>query len=193
MPNMIAAGVETWDLRTLAMDQALAIARLLEKVWPKRDVTTDERARQVLAYGEVAYDSAAQRPRSYVIGVGEHLIAHALVFPRCIRTSAGELTIAALASVCTDPDRRGEGLGEVIARAALGAVDAGEFPFALFQTGQRIRPFYEKLGAVIVANPITNSLGASPKGNPFWHEVVMRYPSRGEWPSGTIDLRGPGY
>lgn len=193
MPNMIAAGVETWDLHTLTMDQALAIAKLLEKVWPKPDVTTDERVRQVLAYGEAVHDSHAQAPRSYVIGTGERLIAHAVVFPRTIRTSAGELTIAALASVCSDPDHRGEGLGEAIARAALGPVDAGEFPFSLFQTGQRIRPFYEKLGAVTVTNPIINSLGASPKGNPFWHEVVMRYPSQGAWPSGTIDLRGPGY
>jgi hypothetical protein len=72
-------------------------------------------------------------------------------------------------------------------------VDAGHFDAALFQTKQNVRPFYEKLGCVLVQNRIVNSHGDDPAANPFWDEVVMRYPSTATWPAGTIDLRGPGY
>jgi len=60
-------------------------------------------------------------------------------------------------------------------------------------SNERVRPFYEKLGAVVVDNRIVNSLADNPAANPFWDEVVMRYPAGGDWPSGAIDLRGPGY
>jgi hypothetical protein len=88
---------------------------------------------------------------------------------------------------------RGRGLGELVVRAAFALVDEGQFEFALFQTNRRTQPFYEKFGAAPVTNPVINSLAAEPTANPFWDEVVMRYPADGNWPAGTIDLRGPGY
>jgi hypothetical protein len=44
-----------------------------------------------------------------------------------------------------------------------------------------------------VTNPIVDSLAADPSVNPFWDEVVMRYPAVKHWPEGEIDLRGPGF
>jgi predicted N-acetyltransferase YhbS len=185
--------VETWDARTLTAEQALNIGELLARIWPKPNVTAADRAAQQIAFGRGYAGHDAQAPRSYVVLDGGRVIAHALIFARTVRTLAGELTIAALARVCSDPDRRGQGLGEAVVRAAFAPVDGGDFAFSLFQTSHRVRPFYEKLGCVLVDNPITNSLGEAPKASPFWDEIVMRYPATGAWPSGTIDLRGPGY
>jgi predicted GNAT family N-acyltransferase len=185
--------VEIWDARTLTHEQALSIGELLVRIWPKPNVTAEDRARQQIAFGQGYSGADAQAPRSYVVLEDGRVVAHSLIFAREIRTTAGELTIAALARVCSDPDLRGKGLGEAVVRAAFAPVDAGDFAFSLFQTSHRVRPFYEKLGCVLVDNPITNSLGESPKTNPFWDEIAMRYPADRAWPAGTIDLRGPGY
>ena len=72
-------------------------------------------------------------------------------------------------------------------------VDHGPFAHSLFQTSHEVRPFYEKLGAGLVTNRIVNSLADDPTENPFWDEVVMRYPAAKHWPAGEIDLRGPGW
>jgi GNAT superfamily N-acetyltransferase len=194
MLTMTAAPIiETWESQTLTAEQARAIGELLVQVWPKPNVTVEDRVQQQLAFGRAYEGPANQAPRSYVVTEDGRLLAHALIFARTIRTANGEIPIAALARVCTAPEARGRGLGEAVARAAFGAVDRGEFPWALFQTSPQVRPFYEKLGAVVAENPFINSLAEGPKANPFWDEVVMRYPAHGAWPSGTIDLRGPGY
>jgi predicted N-acetyltransferase YhbS len=185
--------VETWDSRTLSHEQALAIGELLVQVWPKPNVTAEDRAQQQLAFGRDYEGPDAQAPRSYVVLQDGRVVGHSLIFARTVRTMAGELTIAALARVCSDPNLRGQGLGEAVVRAAFGAVDLGDFPFSYYQTSHKVRPFYEKLGAILAENPVINSLASGPKTNPFWDEVTMRYPAHGNWPAGTIDLRGPGY
>jgi GNAT superfamily N-acetyltransferase len=185
--------VEMWDARSFTPDQARIIGELLARVWPKPNVTAADRAENLLALGRDYQGPDAQAPRSYVFMEDGKLLAHSAIIPRTIGTTARDITVGGLARVCTDPAARGRGLGELIARAALGAVDSGDFPFALFQTSRRVRPFYEKLGAAVVENPIVNSLADDPMANPFWDEVVMRYPAGEEWPTGTIDLRGPGY
>jgi hypothetical protein len=103
------------------------------------------------------------------------------------------LTILALARVCTDPAVRGRKLGDAVVRATLRLVDNGAFPFSLFQTSEEVRPFYERLGAVVIDNRFINSLAEDSTADPFWAPVRMRYPSTGEWPTGEIDLRGPGW
>ena len=103
------------------------------------------------------------------------------------------MTIVALAQVCTDPAERGRKLGQAVVRAVFDLVDHGPFPHSLFQTSHQVRPFYDKLGAGLVTNPIFNSLGDDPDKNPFWDEVAMRYPAAKHWPEGEIDLRGPGW
>ena len=191
---MIAAmPVEIWDVRDFTPAQAKQIGDLIAQVWPKPHLTAVDRAEQQLALSRQYRGQSGLAPRSLVVVEDDGVIVHATVLPREIRTTQGEMVIAGLARVCTDQSMRGRGLGELVVRAAFGLVDNGEFPFALFQTNHLVRGFYERLGAVTVQNPIINSLGDGPKSSPFWDEVVMRYPGSDNWPSGTIDLRGPGF
>lgn len=185
--------VECLDAREISQADALAIGELLATVWPKPGKDAAYRAKQLLESGSEYAGPDAQCPRSFVLREEGVVIAHSGIITRTISTTAGDLTIAGLARVCTDPTQRGRGLGEAIVRPALATVDAGDFPFALFQTSPEVRPFYEKQGAVVVDNEVINSLGDDLSVCPFWDEVIMRYPGTGNWPEGTIDLRGPGY
>lgn len=191
---MIAAmPVEIWDVREFTPAQARAIGELVAQVWPKPHLTAADRAEQQLALGREFRDKPGPAPQSLVVVEDNRVIAHAAMLPREIRTSQGDMTVGGLARVCTDGAMRGRGLGELIVRAAFGLVDAGEYPFALFQTNFKTCGFYEKLGCVRALNPFINSLAEEPKASPFWDELVMRYPGGEHWPSGAIDLRGPGF
>lgn len=185
--------VETWDSCSFTLAQAQAIGELIDMVWPKPHVTAADRAAQQTAIGRQYHGPAAQAPRAFVVEEDGRVVAHAAIQPRAVGTTAGDMTIAGLLRVCSDPRERGRGLGELVTRAAFEVVDRGDFPFVLFQASERVRPFYEKLGAVVVENPIVNSLAEDPTAKAFWDDVVMRYPGGGDWPTGTIDLRGPGF
>ncbi len=183
--------IETLDRRQLTEAEALPIAELLVKVFPKRPL--DERLARFL--GQVrGYDGPEEfYPRSLIVRDGDRVVAHAAASPRTIGTSEGDMSIIALSLVATDPDCRGQKLGQAVVRAVFDLVDHGPYAFSLFQTSEEVRPFYEKLGAGLVTNKIVNSLADDPNSNPFWDEVVMRYPAAKHWPEGTIDLRGPGF
>ncbi len=84
-------------------------------------------------------------------------------------------------------------MGALVVRLVFDLVDQGAFAFSLFQTTPEVRPFYERLGAAVIDNPIVNSLADDVHESPFWDRVIMRYPSGLGWPVGEIDLRGPGY
>ena len=147
----------------------------------------------MLDIGRGYLGSEAQAPRSFLLREGGRVIAHAAIIHRTIGTAQRDLTIAGLTKVCSDPDRRGRGLGALVVRPVFELVDRQVFPFSLFQTIPEVRQFYEKLGATVVGNPIINSLADESRQSPFWDGVVMRYPSGPGWPEGEIDLRGPGY
>jgi predicted N-acetyltransferase YhbS len=185
--------VETLDSRTLTEPEARAIAELLCVVWPKPDRTVDTRTAQLLGEWRDQSGPEEQHPRSFVIREHGRVIAHSGVFPRTIGTTDGEITILALARVCTDPALRGRHLGEAVVRESFQLVDDGTFPWSVYQTSHKVRPFYERFGACQVPNRIVNSQAEDPTANPFWDEIVMRYPDRPGWPEGEIDLRGPGY
>ncbi len=185
--------IETLDRRTIGEDDARAIAELLVAIWPKPGRTVETFAGELLAQWKDAHGPEEEHPRSFLIREGGRVIAHSSGYPRTIGTSRGDMTVLALARVCTDPSVRGKRLGEAVVRAAFELVDHGPFPFALFQTSTDVRPYYERLGAVAVNNRFINSLAADPTINPFWAEVPMRYPATADWPAGEIDLRGPGW
>ena len=185
--------VETLDARTFSPEAAQAIGQLLSVVWPNPKKNADYRTQQLIERGRAYSGPDIHAPRSLVVRENGQYIAHAAIVPRVIGTSGGELTVAGLAQVCSDPVHRGRGLGETVVRAVFELVDAGDFPCSLFQTSHQVRPFYEKLGSCVIENKIVNSLGEDVEANPFWDRVVMRYPATGEWPGGEIDLRGPGY
>lgn len=185
--------IETLDHGTISEVDARAIAELLVAIWPKPGRTVETRAAEMLANGRSYSGPDAQYPRSFLVRENGRVIAHAQVAPRVIHTAAGALTVLALARVCTDPAVRGKKLGQLLVQKVFGLVDDGTFPFALFQTRENVRPFYEKLGAVIATNRFHNSLAEGPDKNPFWDTEIMRYPATGNWPAGDVDLRGPGW
>jgi hypothetical protein len=169
-----AMSLETWDARTYTPAQAQAVGELIHQVWPKPNITAEDRAAQLIEFGRQRVGESGPPPLSIVVIEAGRLLAHAKIFPRVVGTERGEMLIGALAQVCTDVAMRGHGLGELVAREAFRLVDAGEYELSLFQTTPGVRPFYEKLGAVTVDNRIVNSLAENPDANPFWHEVVMR-------------------
>ena len=185
--------VESLDFRHITPAEALAIGRLLFKVWPKPEKDEVFRQQQILSIGQDYQGPDNQVPRSFVIREGDRVLAHAGVLPRTIGTSHGDLTIAGLCRVCTDPEMRGKKLGEMVVRRVFDLVDDKTFDFSLFQTSPRVSKYYEGLGACVIDNRIINSLGTNPQECPFWDEVRMRYPANREWPTGEIDLRGTGY
>jgi len=185
--------IETIDNRTITEPDARAISELLCVVWPKPGRTVETRTAQLLSEWRDHSGPEEQHPRSFVVCENGRVIAHSGVFPRTIGTQNGEITILALARVCTDPDQRGRNLGAAVVCESFKLVDDDIFPWSLFQTSHMVRPFYEKVGACLVQNRIVNSLAEDPTAYPFWDEIAMCYPGRPGWPEGEIDLRGPGY
>lgn len=190
--------VRAYRLSRIREDEALAVGRLLASVWPKPDRGPVERAEQLKRIGGEYDGDPEQEPVSFIVWDGDKAVAHSLTFGRTVQTSAGGITVMALAMVAADPACRGQGLGAAVAKASFGRVDSGAFPFSLFQTSLGVRSFYERLGAELVENRIVNSLSdGDPGENPFWDDLVMRYPSAGTnddtWPAGEIDLCGSGY
>lgn len=187
------SAIEIIDRRTLRLADARAISGLIVSIWPKPDRTVESYSAGMLAEWREYDGPEDQHPRSILVRQGSQVVAHASAYPRTIGTPQGDLTIMALARVCTDPSVRGKRLGDAVVREAFGLVDCGTFPFALFQTTPDVRPFYERLGCVVVDNRFVNSRAADPEADPFWAPVRMRYPATGTWPTGTIDLRGAGW
>lgn len=185
--------LETIDLRTISEADARAIAELLVSIWPKPGRTVETRVTEMLGQWRDYRGLESQHPRSFLVRENGHIIAHSSALTRTIDTSAGELTVLALARVCTDPTVRGKKLGELVTRAAFELVDNGTFAFALFQTNEAVKPFYERFGAVQVDNTFINSKADDATASPFWDRVIMRYPAKPGWPTGEIDLKGPGW
>ena len=192
-PTTATPAIETIDRRSISEADARAIAQLIVSIWPKPDRTVDSFTADMLAQWKNYDGPDKQRPRSFLIRQDGQVVAHSSVYPRTVRTRQGDITVLALARVCTDPKVRGQKLGDAVVRASLDLVDRGEFDFALFQTTPPVRAFYERLGAAAIDNAFVNSLADDPKANPFWAEVPMRYPASGNWPKGEIDLLGPGW
>lgn len=186
--------IKNCRLTEIREDEALAAGELLAAVWPKPDRGAVERSEQLKRLGQDYVGPAKQGPISHLIWHEDRVVAHALTFGRRVRTATGELSVLALAMVGSDPACRGQGLGAAVVEAALARVQADAFPYCLFQTSFAVQPFYERLGGCLVTNPIVNSRSETdPTANPFWDDVVMRYPSTGVWPGGPIDLCGRGY
>jgi hypothetical protein len=185
--------IETIDRRRVSEADARAIAELVVSIWPKVGRTVETFTDDVLVQWKDYRGPEEEHPRSLVIREEGRIVAHASAYPRTIGTSKGDITVLALARVCTNPVVRGRKFGDAVVRAAFELVDHGPFPFSLFQTTIDVRPFYERLGAVAINNKFVDSTAADPKANPFWADVYMRYPATGDWPTGEIDLRGPGW
>jgi predicted N-acetyltransferase YhbS len=188
--------VSTYLDANLTEAQALAIVTLVNSVWPTPDKALTELVQELRGSGRemaaIGSEKTSEARLHFVVWEEDRAIAHAVTFPREISTPRAALSAMGLASVCVDPDRRGQGLGAAVARSAFQLVDGGSFPLSLFQTG--VPGFYIKLGARTVTNRFVNSANAAdPERNPWWEKYVMIYPAHYAWPEGTVDLNGPGY
>ena len=154
--------IETLDSCTLTEPDARAIAELLCAVWPKPGRTVETRTAQLLGQWRDYSGPEEQHPRSFIIRESGRVIAHSGIFPRTIGTQDGEITILALARVCTDPAQRGRHLGEAVVRESFKPVDDGTFPWSLYQTNHKVRPFYERFGAVPDPQPHRQFAGRRP-------------------------------
>jgi predicted N-acetyltransferase YhbS len=178
----------------LSADEIQQIAELLCETWPDHDSGVEDRVRFIerLAEEDRKRDRMMPSPRRYVLWEDNRAEVHAYTFERTVETSAGPLSVMALAGVAVAKGRRGQGLGRAVVRQAFSRVDSGEFVVSLFQTG--VPDFYRKLDSRVIENRFVNSLSrADPDGNPWADEYVMIYPSRFAWPEGVIDLKGRGY
>lgn len=170
-------------------EQVRSIVDLLNRVWPDPRRGVGELVEDFIRRSRLPERAPNER---VVIWEGTRPLALADSYGRRIITSAGELEVQALNSVCVDPDFRGLGLGREAVLAAFARIGRGDFPLALFQTG--VPQFYEKLGARRVSNRFINRRHPEdPRANPWWEANVMIYPGNAPWPEGVIDLNGNGY
>jgi predicted N-acetyltransferase YhbS len=175
----------------LTPELAKSIATLACRSFTSK-TTVDERVAAMLMAAKID-NAETSSGRRFVIWEGNQIIAHARTFVRIVNTSDAAIPVLALATVCTDPDQRGTGLGAAITVQALELVRQTGWPdVSLFQT--TVPGFYEKLNARIVGNRFVNRLNiANPEANPWRNDTVMVYPAEFPWPDGTIDLNGPDY
>ncbi|HEX4412822.1 MAG TPA: GNAT family N-acetyltransferase [Lacipirellulaceae bacterium] len=185
--------IETIDRRTIREPDARAIAELLVSIWPKPGRTVETRTDELLSYWRNYTGPEPRFPRSLVVRDNGRVTAHADASPRTVKVPGHDLTVLALARVCTTPETRGQGLGHALVKKAFELVDDGVYLFALFQTKENVRPFYEKLGAAVAPNRFYNAQAEDPEADPFWDPVIMFYPNHGNWPAADIDINGPGW
>ena len=165
-----------------------ACADIWEQVWPSAD-GQDIDAR-LMRIDESS--SSTSELRWHLVFDDEEVVAVARTFRHAVGLgddpkNANAQSVIALASVCTDPARRGEGLGKAVALEALAR--ASEDVPAFFQTG--VPEFYEHLGARRVSNMITTSL----EGARGFHEPeAMIFPADAPWDDeAAVDLRIAGW
>lgn len=190
------AEVQIYNESELTDEQIAAVVTLTNSVWPKEELTLEQRIEQTTALIR-SPERPGIHPLRFVVWDNESAIAHALVFERVVHVlddndkPIQSINVLALAAVCTDHNHRGAGLGVAVAKAAFGQI-SDRRPVSLFQTG--VPKFYEKLGGRIVSNPFVNLLNEeNSQANPWWDVEVMIVPGSFGWPDGKIDMNGAGY
>ncbi len=163
-------------------------AKLWHRVWPKEPggEIAARRARMDAVYPTL------DAHQFHLAFDGDELIAVARTFRHTVGVLDGsddsDLDVIALASVCSDPDRRGEGWGDAVTQAAFDRVETEGLP-CLYQTP--VPAFYERFGSRQIHNEIITSVSDA---TPFEEDWIMVHPATAAWPEGsTIDLRGSGW
>ncbi len=185
--NSSAANVVCCFQHELTAEQVLSIAQLEMACFTQSPRTLDVRIQTLLERGP---DSEQANSKRFVVWDQSDAVAAARTFIRTMFVNEEPYQVLGLAGVCTAPSRRGQGLGKMVVRAALRAVDNGDCEFSLFRTG--VPHFYEKLNCRMIANPIAhhpNENGWPVVGS----EYIGLYPGDTPFPEGVVDLNGPLY
>jgi len=179
----------------LVRDEIMAIVSLVSAIWPHPQKTISELIDTFMEqhFGYVASHPGVVQPSvRHLVWVDGQLVGHAFTFERPVILGNSEISVMALSGVCVSPSYRRNGIGIALARDALRRVDDGEFPASVFQT--TIPDFYERLSAAVVGNRFFDSTNEDdPNASPWTDGCIMSYPSAYLWPTGPIDLNGPGY
>jgi hypothetical protein len=188
--------ITTQESSRLSKEQVVEMVTLLNNIWPNPEKSVSEQVAGFLARYREHPGGAPGLTRPsirHLVWQEGQLAGHTHTFERRVITEAGEIPVMALSGVCVAEPVRGLGIGAALVRSAFERVGQGEFAVSLFQT--TVPDFYRKLGAVVVDNVFRNSRNVADPGASPWEagEEIMIYPSRFEWPRGTIDLNGPGY
>lgn len=165
--------------------QRQACAELWHAVWPTFD---DSRIAGRLARMDTNYGHLRNLQIHMAFDDTCALMAIARTFHHTITIGDKPLEIVALASVCSHPERRGAGWGDVVVQAAFDRVTADGKP-ALFQSP--IPAYYERFGS----RTITNTIMTSAVGARAFHEPsAMIHPAGYPWDdTAVIDLRIAGW
>ena len=184
--------VEEYRESELTMAIALPIAVLAGRSFRNSTGEPEQRAREIVGACQKE-DLATATGRRFVIWDSGKAIAHAKTFARIVSVEGRSFPVLALATVCSDPDLRGHGLGKIITLKAFEQVGREDSPsVSLFQTP--VPGFYEKLNCRLVTNRFVNPANkAAPEANPWRDDYVMIYPAEFDWPEGVVDLGGPDY
>lgn len=168
----------------IELDLQIACAELWEMVWPTGTGDTNARLHKMeTRCAELAGDLVHM-----AFDHSDRLVAVARTFEHTISYGSADLDIMGLASVCSDPNRRGEGYGDGVVRAAFERVEAAQ-RLALFQTPAP--EFYERFGSRLIENNIVTS---KPGAKPFADPWAMIHPGLTEWDDDvTVDLRIAGW
>lgn len=172
--------------KDLSNRQIVSINALTDSTWPDNATQSSEE--------EKINEFHARFPKKtcHCVFEDKELIGYAESFPIHIKIVNKEADVLGIGEVCVNPDYRGKGLGAMLVNSAFSRIDKDEYPLCIFQTG--VPEFYRKLGCKLIKNKIINSKNSeAPDANPFWDEYAMIYPSTFLWPTGTIDLLGPGF
>ena len=176
----------------LTEDVAWAIARLAFQSCKESTKTVEDRFRAMMdGVGSTLPEHTTGL--RYAIWQDDRMVAHARTFVREMLIDDQSLTVLALATVCSDPDMRGQGLGAAVTRQAFQIIDDPAWPdVCLFQTPAA--GFYEKLECRKVPNRFVNRKDEKdPEAWPWHDDTVMIYPAAYAWPEGVVDLNGPSY
>ena len=177
---------------------AVQIAGLAARSFTSSNRPLEQRVAELMGSRD-RQDDIAKSERRFIAWQGESVVAHAFTFLRTIQFEEVEnvtdrsLEVLALATVCSDPDLRGQGLGVLVTNAAFEQVGQGTWPtVSLFQTPVPV--FYEKLGCRIVPNRFVNRLSEKDvEANPWRDDTIMIYPATHTWHDGVVDLNGEDY
>ena len=140
-------------IESLASDikshQVIDILSLMNLTWPDDDTekSVDEK---VAGF----YEDHSEKI-CYCLYQDKELVGYAESIPLTIKIENNWLTVLGLGGLNVHPGWRRQGFGRVIVEAVFKRIDAGEYPFCLFQTG--IPHFYEKLGCRLIENKFVNS------------------------------------
>lgn len=179
---------ERFEVRTsawLELDDSTRrnCAELWTMVWPSDGVTADDRVERV-----DERDASCEAHQVHLAMRDGVVLAVSRTFLHTVRLGDVTQPIVALASVCSSPNHRGEGLGDAVVVEAFRRVLETGFP-SLFQTG--VPTFYERFGSRIITNHIMTS---APNAMPFTDDCAMIHPGDTPWDDRkTIDLLSSGW